>query len=143
MRKGVKENECIQSKIEQLAKEYYDSDTDDENEEDINKDTYAEDINKEENINKNNITGYVRPCYISDELATFLGKEKGIITDRLQVTSGIAEYIRLHNLYRYDNRYCMHIIQPDEKLKCLLNLKEEDILTFNNLQKYLKHHFPN
>jgi len=83
-------------------------------------------------------SGFVKPTKISDELASFLGKEKGTEMARTDVTREINTYIRAHKLQDKDNG---RKIIPDTKLAALLKLKKTDELTYFNLQKYMSPHF--
>ena len=83
-------------------------------------------------------SGFVKPTKISNELASFLGKEKGTEMARTDVTREINKYIRAHKLQ--DPKNGRHIL-ADAKLKKLLKLKKDDNLTYFNLQKYMSPHF--
>jgi chromatin remodeling complex protein RSC6 len=83
-------------------------------------------------------SGFVKPTKISDELASFLGKEKGSEMARTDVTREINHYIRAHNLQDKENG---RKINPDAKLATLLKLKKTDELTYFNLQRYMSPHF--
>ncbi len=83
-------------------------------------------------------SGFVKPTKISDELASFLGKEKGSEMARTEVTRDINKYIRTNNLQDKDNG---RKINPDSKLAALLKLKKTDELTYFNLQRYMSPHF--
>ena len=83
-------------------------------------------------------SGFVKPTRISDELATFLGKDKGTEMARTDVTREINMYIRSHNLQDKENG---RKINPDTKLQALLKLKTNDELTYFNLQRYMSPHF--
>lgn len=83
-------------------------------------------------------SGFVKPTRITDELALFLGKEKGTEIARTVVSKEINAYIRANSLQDKDNG---RKINPDAKLSKLLKLGKEDELTYFNLQKYMKHHF--
>jgi chromatin remodeling complex protein RSC6 len=83
-------------------------------------------------------SGFVKPTKISDELASFLGKDKGTEMARTEVTRDINKYIRTHNLQDKDNG---RKINPDTKLAALLKLKKTDELTYFNLQRYMSPHF--
>lgn len=83
-------------------------------------------------------SGFVKPTKISDELASFLGKEKGSEMARTEVTRDINKYIRTHNLQDKENG---RKINPDTKLASLLKLKKTDELTYFNLQRYMSPHF--
>ena len=83
-------------------------------------------------------SGFVKPTKISDELASFLGKDKGTEMARTEVTRDINKYIRTHNLQDKENG---RKINPDAKLASLLKLKKTDELTYFNLQRYMSPHF--
>ena len=83
-------------------------------------------------------SGFVKPTKISDELATFLGKDKGTEMARTEVTRDINKYIRTHSLQDKENG---RKINPDAKLASLLKLKKTDELTYFNLQRYMSPHF--
>ena len=83
-------------------------------------------------------SGFVKPTRISDELAAFLGKEKGTEMARTAVTRDINAYIRSNNLQDKENG---RKINPDSKLVALLKLKKEDELTYFNLQRFMSPHF--
>jgi len=84
-------------------------------------------------------SGFTKPAPISDELAKFLGKSSGIEMSRTDVSKEINDYIKSNNLKDQKNG---RIIHPDSKLTVLLNVKDGEQLSYFNLQKYMKHHFP-
>lgn len=83
-------------------------------------------------------SGFVKPTRISDELASFLGKDKGTEMARTDVTREINLYIRSHDLQDKSNG---RKINPDSKLQSLLKLKNTDELTYFNLQRFMSPHF--
>lgn len=83
-------------------------------------------------------SGFVKPTRISDELATFLKKDKGVQMARTDVTREINAYIREHSLQDKVNG---RKINADPKLTKLLNLQVSDELTYFNLQRYMSPHF--
>jgi chromatin remodeling complex protein RSC6 len=83
-------------------------------------------------------SGFVKPTRISDELASFLGKDKGSEMARTAVTKEINAYIRANKLQDPANG---SKINPDTKLSSLLKLSKTDQLTYFNLQKFMSHHF--
>ena len=84
-------------------------------------------------------SGFAKPTLISDELCTFLGKPSGTEMARTEVTKSITAYIKEHSLQHADNK---RRIMPDPALKSLLNVDDSTELTYFNLQKYMKVHFP-
>jgi upstream activation factor subunit UAF30 len=83
-------------------------------------------------------SGFVKPTLISKELANFLGKPVGTEWARTEVTREINAYIRTHSLQDKENG---RKINPDSKLRALLQLKKDEELTYFNLQKYMSPHF--
>ncbi len=83
-------------------------------------------------------SGFVKPTPISAELATFLGKAKGVEMARTEVTREINQYIKANNLSDPENG---RRILADAKLRKLLNINKTEELTYFNLQKFIKHHF--
>ena len=84
------------------------------------------------------LSGFARPTEISDQLAKFLGEKKGTLLARTDVTKRITSYIKEHDLQNPENK---RQIVADSNLRKLLGLASGDILTFFNLQKYMKIHF--
>lgn len=92
------------------------------------------------NKNKGNRkpSGFANPTKVSKELCEFMNKQEGSQIARTEVTKAIISYIKTNNLQNKTNK---KIISPDEKLKFLLGIKEEEELTYFNLQKYMNKHF--
>lgn len=92
------------------------------------------------NKNKGNRkpSGFANPTKVSKELCEFMNKQEGSQIARTEVTKAIISYIKTNNL---QNKMNKKIISPDEKLKFLLGIKEEEELTYFNLQKYMNKHF--
>ena len=84
-------------------------------------------------------SGFVKPTLITDELATFLGREKGSEMARTEVTREINKYIRANKLQDPENG---RKINPDTKLASLLKIPKGEVLTYFNLQRYMSPHFP-
>jgi chromatin remodeling complex protein RSC6 len=84
-------------------------------------------------------SGFAKPALISDELCSFLGKPKGTEMARTEVTKNLTAYIKEHALQAPDNK---RRILPDNALQKLLNVGTEEEVTYFNLQKYMKVHFP-
>ena len=92
------------------------------------------------NKNKGNRkpSGFANPTKVSKELCEFMNKKEGSEIARTEVTKAIISYIKINNLQNKTNK---KIISPDEKLKFLLGITEEQELTYFNLQKYMNKHF--
>lgn len=84
-------------------------------------------------------SGFAKPARISTELCNFLGKPDGTEMARTEVTKYLTTYIKENELQDQANR---RRILPDDKLTKLLNLQPADEVTYFNLQKYMKVHFP-
>ena len=85
-------------------------------------------------------SGFSKPGPVSDELRTFLKLGKDELIARTEVTKRINAYCKEHGLQGKDDK---RVLKPDKTLKTLLRLGKNDELTFFNLQKYMKVHFPN
>jgi len=75
------------------------------------------------------------PTGLSNELCSFLGLSNGSKESRSNVTKAITTYVKDHNLKN------KHNITPDAKLKSLLGVKDGEVLTYFNLQRYLNRHY--
>tara|TARA_B110001469_G_scaffold101788_1_gene99640 strand:+ start:1277 stop:1954 length:678 start_codon:yes stop_codon:yes gene_type:complete len=84
-------------------------------------------------------SGFAKPALISTQLCNFLGKPEGTEMARTEVTKYLTKYIKEHNLQDQANR---RKILPDNSLQKLLNVGSDDEVTYFNLQKYMKVHFP-
>lgn len=82
-------------------------------------------------------SGFAKPSKISKDLSDFMDTEEDEVA-RTEVTQFLIKYIKENNLQNEENR---KIIEPDEKLKILLKLTDEDELTYFNLQRYMNIHF--
>lgn len=85
-------------------------------------------------------SGFAKPGHISEELAKFLGLGKDELIARTEVTKRITKYCQEKNLQKKEDK---RTINADKALRDLLRLKKGDELTFFNLQKYMKVHYPN
>ncbi len=84
-------------------------------------------------------SGFAKPALISNELCSFLGVESGTEMARTEVTKHLTTYIKEHNLQDQENK---RKILPDSALQKLLNVTPSDEVTYFNLQKFMKVHFP-
>ena len=85
-------------------------------------------------------SGFAKPGPVSDELRTFLKLGKDELIARTEVTKKITQYCKEHNLQKEEDKRTIHVDAP---LRKLLRLAKGDELTFFNLQKYMKIHYPN
>ena len=85
-------------------------------------------------------SGFAKPGPVSNELRTFLKLGSDELIARTEVTKKITEYCKAHNLQKAEDKRTINVDGP---LKKLLRLKKGDELTFFNLQKYMKIHYPN
>ena len=85
-------------------------------------------------------SGFAKPGPVSDELRSFLKLGPDELIARTEVTKKITEYCKKHNLQKQEDKRTINV---DSALKKLLRLKKGDELTFFNLQKYMKVHYPN
>jgi chromatin remodeling complex protein RSC6 len=93
---------------------------------------------KTERKNNGVQSGITKPVPISDELAFFLGKSAGTRMSRVDVSKEINRYIREKGLADTVNG---RKINPDEKLRNLLDITSEFELTYFNLQRCMRRHF--
>jgi chromatin remodeling complex protein RSC6 len=84
-------------------------------------------------------SGFAKPALISTELCNFLSVPDGTEMARTEVTKHLTTYIKEHNLQDQANK---RRILPDSALQSLLNVGASDELTYFNLQKFMKVHFP-
>lgn len=84
-------------------------------------------------------SGFAKPALISDSLCQFLGKPTGTEMARTEVTKYLTQYIKQHALQDAENK---RRINCDSALKSLLNVSDGDEVTYFNLQRYMKPHFP-
>ena len=99
-------------------------------------------LKKEASKNKNKgnrkPSGFAKPTKVTKELCEFMNKDEGSEIARTDVTCALISYIEQHNLQNGENK---KVISPDEKLKSLLNIKDDEVLTYFNLQKFMNKHF--
>jgi len=123
---------CIQDEIDELTMEKHDV------EQQLNKILFSTPYNKQRHPLRKNfcVSKFCTPFKISDELADFLGKEKGTMMSRSDITRDINKYIKLNNLQDMKNK---RYINPDAKLSNLFKLNG-DQLTYFNIQRYILPH---
>jgi chromatin remodeling complex protein RSC6 len=85
-------------------------------------------------------SGFAKPGPVSGELRKFLSLGSDETIARTAVTQRINAYCKENNLQDPSDK---RKIVPDAPLRKLLKMSKSDELTFFNLQKYMKVHFPN
>jgi chromatin remodeling complex protein RSC6 len=78
---------------------------------------------------------FERPTQVTDELCIFLGRPRGTLMSRSEVTKSVNNYVKEKNLKN------KHDINPDGALKKLLLVGDGETLTYFNLQRYLNRHY--
>jgi chromatin remodeling complex protein RSC6 len=86
------------------------------------------------------LNGFSKPGNVSDHLREFMGLKQDELVARVDVTKFITKYCKDNGLNNPDDK---RILKPDKKLQSLLKVEKDVELTYFNLQKYLKFHFPN
>jgi upstream activation factor subunit UAF30 len=83
-------------------------------------------------------SGFAMPSKVTKELCEFMNKAEGSEIARTEVTRALVSYIKENKLENTSNS---KIISPDNKLKILLGLDDNQELTYFNIQKYMNKHF--
>ena len=84
-----------------------------------------------------------KPVAISNELCKFLGFEQDTEHSRQEVTAAINSYIKDNNLQNPENRRFILLDGSDAALGLKKLLRDPDQpVTFFNIQRYLKPHYP-
>jgi len=87
---------------------------------------------------KKKASGFAVPTPITNELSAFLGLPNDSHIARTDVTSQVIAYVKSNDLQNPANK---KQIFPNEALGGLLQAPEGDVITFFNIQTYLKKHF--
>ena len=99
----------------------------------------VERIQKKRDNARKSPSGFAKPNKISDELCDFINVPHGTEKSRTDITRYINAYVKEHNLNKPTNR---RIILPDDKLKNILKINNDEEVTFFILQRLISHHFP-
>lgn len=87
------------------------------------------------------LSGFARPSELSDQLCAFLGVERATQMARTNVTRLVCKYIKDNNLNSDGNRRSIDFTKPGAgALKDLLQPESGAVVTYFNLQRYLKPH---
>ena len=100
------------------------------------------DVKKEQPKIKRAPSGFAKPTKVTKELCEFMNKPEGSEIARTEVTQALVSYIKENNLIGNSDNKKNKII-PDEKLKNLLGLQDDDLneLNYFSIQKYMNKHF--
>ena len=85
-------------------------------------------------------SGFAKPGPVSDELRKFLSLGSDELIARTEVTKRITIYCKENNLQKPEDKRTINVDPP---LRKLLRIDKGEELTFFNLQKYMKVHYPN
>ena len=77
------------------------------------------------------------PKIMSNELCTFLGLPNGSKLSHVQACNEIREYVKSKGLTNQENK---KLWIPDDKLKGLFDLKEQDEIGHFSIMRHLKPH---
>jgi len=83
-------------------------------------------------------SGFAKPTTVSDELCSFMNKEKGSLIARTEATQYIIKYIREKQLQDANNK---KKIVPNQSLKNLLKTNEGEEINYFNIQRLINPHF--
>jgi len=104
--------------------------------------TIQKELKKEKKITVKKVSktpsGFAKKGKISDELCEFMNLSKESEVARTEVTKFIIQYIKNHELEDEKNK---QNINPDESLKTLLQVGDNERLTYFNIQKKMNIHF--
>jgi len=92
---------------------------------------------KKKRVRTKPASGFASPAPVSDEMCDLLFIPRGSLVPRTTITRLITGYIRSNHLQ--DPKDGRRII-PNETLKRMFMLNDDEIITFFNIQKYLKLH---
>lgn len=87
---------------------------------------------------RSNPNGFAKPAKVTDDLCDFLAIPKGTLISRTDVTRKINDYIKAHSLNKPENR---RFILPDTKLRKILGTKDQEEISYFQLQKYISRSF--
>lgn len=83
-------------------------------------------------------SGFAKPTTVSDELCSFMNKEKGSLIARTEATQYIIKYIQEKKLQDINNK---KKIVPNQSLKNLLKTNEGEEINYFNIQRLINPHF--
>ncbi len=97
---------------------------------------------RDPNRPKKAATGFALPVTISKELSVFLEIPEGTLISRTEVLRKIDGYVKKHDLQLPTDRRKINLdLEGGVELRKLLGVPENQLLSYFNLQTYLKQHF--
>jgi chromatin remodeling complex protein RSC6 len=93
---------------------------------------------KSKNKGNRNPSGFAHPTNISEKLCDFMKIPNGTKMARTDVTKYIIQYIKKHDLQNKENA---KMINPNQTLKSLLEVKDGETVTYFNIQRLMNKHF--
>ena len=99
---------------------------------------HKKEVTKKQTKGNRKPSGFAAASPISDDLCDFMGKDRGTLLARTEVTKYICNYIKENELTNQENN---REIKPDIKLKELLGTKDVTTVTYFNIQRYMNKHF--
>jgi chromatin remodeling complex protein RSC6 len=84
-------------------------------------------------------SGFNKPSVVPEKICDVLGLEYGTELARTAVTKQLYHYIKENGLQNEDDK---RVINPNDELIELFQLKKGDELTFNTFQTYMKRLYP-
>ena len=95
----------------------------------------GEDVVKRKNV-------FDVPVPVSDEICDFIGVEKGQMYSRQFITNSITKFVKDNDIQNPENRRYILLDTTEAGAKLNELLKPDQPLTFFNMQRYLKPHYP-
>ena len=87
-------------------------------------------------------SGITKPAPISKGLSSFLGVPEDTELARVEVTKRLNKYFNDHNLKNPDNKKIIMYTKDKNLKKLFTHVPKDEELTFFNLQRYMKVHYP-
>jgi chromatin remodeling complex protein RSC6 len=81
---------------------------------------------------------FLKPRPLSAELCSFMGVPAASQRSQTDVTKHVSQYVKSHGCFDPANK---RRIIPDGALSKLLKVTDKDVVTYLNLQSFLKAHF--
>lgn len=100
--------------------------------------TLTKEAVKHRNKGNRKPSGFAKPSLVSDELCIFMDRPLSSLIARTEVTQSLIKYITEKSLQFPDNK---KIIIPDNTLKQLLNVTDNEEVNYFNLQRLMNRHF--